>query len=1023
VASSDKGGLKAFGRSLFTSKSSASASILASDTPETTKPIIVKAGTINSYSKREAAGETDLTSPETDDSSDNPAGKEQETEVSYVPSGIELAKNNINNNNNNSEESASEASTKHAQRRAFFASLRESAIMSPNASDEPAETEPLRQSARDDSDTMDILNESDLLNPGTPTQAPNTPTMGEPLRAACRERGQSSPQREKVPDKSSLKSSSKTNGWSKLENRSSEDAGNGHTKHKHTSLGKKIIRWVHHPHHSDSPGDHASSHHRHQPSSPSSPTTPHIVVSGHEDSDEGEEEGEGEGEETPPVRQPQEDTQSIASRRSAKMLHKGQSLDSQAERHNSITSYLIAETARAKSRRNSMYDMMQRASSVSNLSLTPSQQQHLARVASASNLRRGHSKASLAPSGGVDNWVEAGKDSMLTVLSALYGKILVVMGLAFPIGEFISGEMPLSLFKGYYLFLHLGSIIFLMFAYGVVLRTVPLPSVDVRGRLNQLRGSTIDLGRRLSQGMNLFQGDDPDKGTKARLDPGSGQDGPPLNITAFPPASKNYTITESTHESMYLKMGAMVFGIGSMIYSGLEVGQYFDLKTSPECADILYVISPTSRMVFTFIQMYFIFMNSRVAITRHRTIARFGLMHMIATNLCIWLNVLVEETKHEIHSLTHDMHDTHHGGGGDDPKLYGKGIGDIINQIHEGGHNASEAGHHLSRRAADQSGSYYDCRKSDMMSRLVDNASPFLFPCTIEYSLLCSGVLYVMWKNITVSKHSETSGNCGDSDISTFIARKARHHYSVDCAHATRGLFMGILVLVLTIISLILFFVLINNEEMKEIAILEANIIELSVYSVAIVTILIGMWQMRELEFIEHGEIELDNILLVIAQVGTFIYTSFTIIGCNFVNDSSQFLPFFTAVITLLQTTLQTLFIFMASRRCCYTYEQLSRKPGRQMVTFLLICNLSMWAISTFETSRADAHPTLLNYYGVWAWTIISHVSMPLAIFYRFHSTVCLCEIWKRSYKFKHDFLDTEADVEGGHGRSGSAYI
>jgi len=41
---------------------------------------------------------------------------------------------------------------------------------------------------------------------------------------------------------------------------------------------------------------------------------------------------------------------------------------------------------------------------------------------------------------------------------------------------------------------------------------------------------------------------------------------------------------------------------------------------------------------------------------------------------------------------------------------------------------------------------------------------------------------------------------------------------------------MGILVLVLTIISLILFFVLINNEEMKAVAILEANIIELSVY-------------------------------------------------------------------------------------------------------------------------------------------------------------------------------------------------
>lgn len=33
---------------------------------------------------------------------------------------------------------------------------------------------------------------------------------------------------------------------------------------------------------------------------------------------------------------------------------------------------------------------------------------------------------------------------------------------------------------------------------------------------------------------------------------------------------------------------------------------------------------------------------------RHRVVARFGLMHMIGTNLSVWLSVLVQETKHEI---------------------------------------------------------------------------------------------------------------------------------------------------------------------------------------------------------------------------------------------------------------------------------------------------------------------------------------------------------------------------------------
>lgn len=34
------------------------------------------------------------------------------------------------------------------------------------------------------------------------------------------------------------------------------------------------------------------------------------------------------------------------------------------------------------------------------------------------------------------------------------------------------------------------------------------------------------------------------------------------------------------------------------------------------------------------------------------------------------------------------------------------------------------------------------------MGSLVQDASPFLFPCTIEYSLICAVILYEMWKNI-----------------------------------------------------------------------------------------------------------------------------------------------------------------------------------------------------------------------------------------------------------------------------------
>lgn len=65
--------------------------------------------------------------------------------------------------------------------------------------------------------------------------------------------------------------------------------------------------------------------------------------------------------------------------------------------------------------------------------------------------------------------------------------------------------------------------------------------------------------------------------------------------------------------SFYLRMGAVAFGIGSMIYSGLEFGQYFELERNTKCHNIMLALTPATRMAFIFIQMYFIFLNNEVS--------------------------------------------------------------------------------------------------------------------------------------------------------------------------------------------------------------------------------------------------------------------------------------------------------------------------------------------------------------------------------------------------------------------------
>lgn len=38
------------------------------------------------------------------------------------------------------------------------------------------------------------------------------------------------------------------------------------------------------------------------------------------------------------------------------------------------------------------------------------------------------------------------------------------------------------------------------------------------------------------------------------------------------------------------------------------------------------------------------------------------------------------------------------------------------------------------------------------------------------------------------------------------------------------------------------------------------------------------------------------------------------------------------------------------------------------------------------------------SYYGYYLWNILNHICLPLTMFYRFHSSVCLVEIWNNAF-------------------------
>jgi hypothetical protein len=120
--------------------------------------------------------------------------------------------------------------------------------------------------------------------------------------------------------------------------------------------------------------------------------------------------------------------------------------------------------------------------------------------------------------------------------------------------------------------------------------------------------------------------------------------------------------------------------------------------------------------------------------------------------------------------------------------------------------------------------------KTNIMAPLVRNASRFLFPCTVEYSLLCTVILGVMWLNAcSEDKNNHNSPQTPDnlagriSGVNVIYSRSVSQ-FSVDCTSAHKGLFAGILMLVLSIVSLIMFYELVKRPELVEVAVLQVSI-------------------------------------------------------------------------------------------------------------------------------------------------------------------------------------------------------
>jgi len=86
-------------------------------------------------------------------------------------------------------------------------------------------------------------------------------------------------------------------------------------------------------------------------------------------------------------------------------------------------------------------------------------------------------------------------------------------------------------------------------------------------------------------------------------------------------------------------------------------------------------------------------------------------------------------------------------------------------------------------------------------------------------------------------------------------------------------------------------------------------------------------------------------------------------------------------------------------RRYPLSQLHLSAMPGRGLITFLIVANVTVWICRT-ALVKAISLQTMIDYYTTLPWLLVANINLPLLLFYRFHSSFCLADIWHSAYTY-----------------------
>ena len=284
---------------------------------------------------------------------------------------------------------------------------------------------------------------------------------------------------------------------------------------------------------------------------------------------------------------------------------------------------------------------------------------------------------------------------------------------------------------------------------------------------------------------------------------------------------------------------------------------------------------------------------------------------------------------------------------------------------------------------------------------LVSKASAYLFPFVLEYSLSVVGILIGFLNNLDIKLSRDIIDKVKASLKQQKYRQPPRKQNDDGFDKSHMGLFFGAISFSSVVVVTVVIFAMKGEGKSFEVN-LAYYIYDIINYSIMFAGCVIVFIRIRAFMESQVDVDSIDHVLLMLGLSGVFLIKFFKLFSNAhyFINggtNANSVLDLVCCVLTICTVLCQTVLIMDGLHIHCKREKELANKPGRGTIAFLVILNISIWLFKTINIKQLT-RTVHENTFGNVAWPLIFNGFVPIMLFYHFHASVMLADIWSEAY-------------------------